>query len=33
MGIVMQLLIERANFRTTPRRESGWRGRKLAANI
>ena len=25
----MQLLIERANFRITPRRENGWRGRKL----
>jgi hypothetical protein len=25
MGIVMQLLIDRANFRTTPRRENGWR--------
>src|SRR5258708_22602067 len=31
-GIVMQLLIERANFRTKPRRENGWRGRKLAHN-
>jgi hypothetical protein len=33
MGIVMQLLIEPANFRITPRRESDWRGRKLATNI
>jgi hypothetical protein len=33
MGIVMQLLIERANFRITPRRENSWRGRKLARDI
>jgi hypothetical protein len=33
MGIVMQLLIERANFRTTPRRENCWQGRKLARDI
>ena len=33
MGIVMQLLIEPANFRTTPHRENGWRGRKLARDI
>jgi len=25
----MQLLIERANFRTKPHREDCWRGRKL----
>jgi hypothetical protein len=29
----MQLLIEPANFRITPRRENCWRGRKLTADI
>jgi hypothetical protein len=28
MGIIMQLLIDRANFRTTPGRENDWQGRE-----
>jgi len=28
MGIIMQLLIDHANFRTTPGRENDWQGRE-----